>query len=110
MQHLIVVRLEPSGQFTAEAVGIPELRSTAATKLNAIERVQEMLTEWLRDGNLVQIELPDANPLLRYAGWAADDAEFDLYLAEIRRFRQEENERDRLPDEEPLPPPEYPKR
>jgi len=109
MQHLIIVRSGPQDQFTAEAVGIPELTATAATKIKAIKQVESQLAEWVKTGQLVRAELPEENPALEWAGWAKDDPDYESYLAEIRRFRQEENERDRLPSEEPLPPPEYPK-
>jgi hypothetical protein len=93
MQHLILVRSEPPGQFTAQAVGIPEARVTAATKEQAIQQVRGLLAEWLSGGQLVPVEVPEENPLLKWAGHAKDDPDFDLYLEEIRRYRQEVDER-----------------
>jgi hypothetical protein len=94
MRYWIIVRREPSGQFTAQAVGIPEARATAATKKAAVDQVQALLSKWVAEGDLLSVELPPENPLLLWAGHAADDPDFDLYLEEIRRFRQEMDERE----------------
>jgi hypothetical protein len=109
MQHLIHLHPEPSGQYTAYAVGIPELQAAGATPIEAVERVRAMLAEWVQRGRLLRVEVPEENPILRCVGDGKIDPDFQEYLAEIRRYRQEEDERSRPPDEEPLPPPEYPR-
>jgi hypothetical protein len=93
LHQLVVVRSEPDGQFTAEAVGIPEVRVTCAERSEAIKRVRLMLCDWVISGRLVQIDVPQRNPLLDYAGWAKDDPSYEAYLEELRRFRQEDLER-----------------
>jgi hypothetical protein len=92
LQHLVVVRPEPAGQFTAEAVGLPELRATADSREEAVAQVRKLLDDWLASGQLVAVEIPQANPLTKYFGHAKDDPDFDLYLEEIRRYRQEVDE------------------
>jgi hypothetical protein len=96
MYQLIVVRPEPPGQHTAQVVGIPELRATAATREEAIKQVHVALLDWMRGGQLVLIALPSPpeNPLLQFAGRCKDDPDFDLYVEEIQRFRREADERE----------------
>ena len=93
MQHLIIVRAEPPGQFTAEAVGIPEIRATSTSRESAIQQVRGTLAEWLTKGQLESVVVPDPNPVLKYAGWAKNDPLYDEYLEELARARQEDLER-----------------
>jgi hypothetical protein len=53
--HWVVVRADPTGQFTAQVVGLPELQSTAAVKDDAVEEVRAMLADWFAAGRLVPI-------------------------------------------------------
>jgi hypothetical protein len=47
------------------------------------------------------IEMPRQNPLMLRFGYAKDDPDFDLYLEEIRKFREEEDRREGyVPDTE----------
>ena len=92
---LVTVRPEADGQYTAQAVGLPDIQATASTREGAIQQVRSVLSAWLASGQLVQLELPQENPLLKWFGWAKDDPDYDLYLEEIRRFREEEDQRER---------------
>jgi hypothetical protein len=89
VQHWVVGRPESSGQFTVEVVGVPELRATAATRAEAIERVRAMLSDWLATGQLMSIEVPRANPLLHFPGHLDPndplEQEFLKELAQRRR-------------------------
>jgi hypothetical protein len=92
MQYLIRVRPEPAGQFTAEAVGIPEARATATTGDLAIQQVKIMLNEWLASGELVEVEVSGENSLLKWIGWAKDDPLYQDYLDELARLKKEDLE------------------
>jgi hypothetical protein len=92
MQQLIHVRPEPPGQFTAVVVGIPELRATAATRRQAIEQVERLLAEAVVSGELVLVDVPEPNPLLKWAGWTKDDPNHQIYLEELARLRREDLE------------------
>ena len=83
MRHLSRVRAEPEGQFTAEAVGIPEARATAATKLAAVQQVTAMLDQLVTSGQLFVADVQDPNPLLLWGGWAKDDPDYEEYLQDI---------------------------
>jgi len=91
MYHLVVVRPEPPGQFTAQPLGVPEIQAVAATAEEAIAQAQRALTEWAGALYWVPIERPASAPLAwpPGAGHAKDDPDFDLYLEAIRRYRQE---------------------
>ncbi len=96
MRHLIRVRDEPEGQFTAEAVGIPEARATESSKWEAVKKVTDILNQMAASGKLFGVDIQEGNPVLLWAGWAKDDPEYQLYLEEIARYRREVDERDKL--------------
>jgi hypothetical protein len=90
----IVVRPEPAGQFTAQLLGLPELSATAAKREEAIEQVRARILEWIATGQLVPVEVPAGNPLLRWFGHIdPNDPAEKIYLEELARFRQEDLER-----------------
>jgi hypothetical protein len=87
--HPVIVRPEPPGQFTAEPLGVPELRAVAATAAEALRQVQQALTTW--PGALHWVPLA---PVPAAAGHAKDDPDFDQYLDEIERYRREAEARE----------------
>lgn len=90
----VVVRPEPVGQFTAQVVGIPELRATAASREEAIAQVRARILEWIATGQLVPIEAPAGNPLLRWFGhFDPNDPGEKIYLEELARLKAEDLER-----------------
>jgi hypothetical protein len=95
IRHLVVVRPEPPCQYTAQAVGLPEVRATAASREEAIKQVRDLLNGWLASGQLEAVEVSGENPLLKWFGHTREDPDFDVYLEEIRRFREEMDEQHR---------------
>jgi hypothetical protein len=94
ISQLVFVRPEPPGQYTAQMVGLPEIRATAATREEAIERVRDALQKEVAAGNLVPIQVPQENPLHQWFGRAdPNDPNEQAYLKELARFRQEDLER-----------------
>src|SRR5258708_6370209 len=93
ISQFVTVRPEPPGQFTAQVVGLPELQATGGTRQEAIEQIRTRLREWLASGQLVALDLPQEDLVRQWSEWASSDPEYNLYLQEIRRFRQEEDER-----------------
>jgi hypothetical protein len=91
MYHLVIVRPEPPGQFTAQPLGVPEIRVVAPTAHEAVEQARKALTQWL--GSLhwvpVQVPLPQDHPWQQVAGHAKEDPEFELYLEEMAGAREE---------------------
>jgi hypothetical protein len=101
MQQLVVVRPEPSGQFLAQLVGLPELQACAGTREEAIDQVRQLLSQWLDSGQLAVIDVPQDHLLKQWQEWAQADPEYNLYVEEIRRIRQEEDERGRTEKTDP---------
>ena len=94
--HPVIVRPESTGKFSAEPVGLPELRAEADNAEEAVAQVQRALTEWTGSVVQVPVKVPGAGVkgLLALAGHAKDDPDFDAYLDEIRRYRQEADQRE----------------
>src|SRR5437867_723222 len=94
--HPVIIRPEATGKFSAEPVGLPELRAEAENAEEAIARVQRALTQWT--GSVVQVPVKVSGAgvqgLMELAGHAKDDPDFDGYLDEIRRYRQEADQRE----------------
>ncbi len=94
LQYPVVVRQDSSGQFTAEAVGLPEIRATCSDRAEAIHRVRLVLCQWFAQGQLVLIELGQANPfLVGFTPIDPNDPGEKIYLEELERFRREDLER-----------------
>jgi hypothetical protein len=91
---LIQVRPESDGQFTDQVLGAPELYATASTHEEAVDQLRALLQEQVNLGLLVAIELPRKNPLIDRFGYAKDDPDFEAYLEEIRKFREEMDRRE----------------
>src|SRR5271165_3921745 len=91
---LVQVRPEPGGQFTAQILGLADLQATAATREEALEQLRAVVRQQLDSGSLVCMDIPQENPLMRLFGHAKDDPDFDDYLDEIRRYREEVDRRD----------------
>jgi hypothetical protein len=89
---LVVVRPAPTGQHTAEVVGLPELRATAPTRDEAVRQVEVRLAEWFASGQLVAVRVPHENSPLRWFGWAKDDPTYPAYIEELERARREDLE------------------
>jgi hypothetical protein len=91
---LVQIGQEPDGRLTARVLGAPELQATAATAEEAVASLRARLQEEVNCGRLLAVELPLRNPVMDLAGHARDDPEFEEYLEEIRRFREEVDRRE----------------
>jgi hypothetical protein len=91
---LVRIRQEPDGSFTAQLLGAADFQATAATREEAVEQLRARLQEPVNMDELLAIELPQQNPLVRRAGYLKDDPDFEEYREEIRRFREEMDRRE----------------
>jgi hypothetical protein len=92
MQHLVLVQSEPNNGYRAKAVGFPEITAVAETEQQAVEQVSRQLEALLNTSRLVVVDIHASqavNPLVKLAGIGHDDPDFDMYLEEIQRYRQE---------------------
>ena len=90
MQCTVIVRSESPTRFVARAVGLPELETIASSEAEAVEQVKQKLTAWLKDAKVVEVSVPTGNPWLDSFGRSATDPQFDDYLAELHRYREEQ--------------------
>jgi hypothetical protein len=94
LQYPVVVRPVASGQYTAEAVGLPEVRATCADRTEAIHRVQLTLCEWIASGQLVQVELLQAKHVpLQFPPVNPNDPDEIAFREELERYRRQDLER-----------------
>lgn len=94
LRHPVIVRPEPEGQFTAQPLGVPEIRVVAASAEQAVAEAQRALKEWAGALYWVPVELPHSQLVHEGAGHAKNDPDVDVYLEEIRRYRQEVDARE----------------
>jgi hypothetical protein len=87
------VRIDPSGQHTAEVPGLPEASATGATREAAIQQLRCILVDWLRSGRLVSLPVVVPMTLRKPPGWPDNDPLEQEFLAELARMRQEDLER-----------------
>jgi hypothetical protein len=101
---LVRISPGPDGQVSAQLLGAPDLSATAATFEEALERLRAQLQEQVNLASLVAIEIPRRHPLMERAGYLKDDPDFEEYVGEIRKFREEMNRRDGyVPDTDECP-------
>lgn len=92
--QLVRVRPEPAGQFTAQVVGLPDLRATAPTREEAVRQVCALLSQWLASGELQAVAVTPSNPVMQWFGHTnPNDPDERAYLEELARHRQEDLER-----------------
>jgi hypothetical protein len=90
VEHLVIVRAEAPDRFTAQALGLPEVKGEGPTAAAAVEQVRARLSDWLEGAKLVRVQVPGngaRNPWLDSFGRSANDPQFDAYLEELQRAR-----------------------
>src|ERR1051326_5009739 len=92
MQHWVMVRPEPAGQFTAYALGLPEVRATAATREEALSSIQQMLASLLATGQLVPMQISVGNSQRYWTTTNPNDPAEQAYLEALARERQQDLE------------------
>jgi hypothetical protein len=101
---LVRISSGPDGQVTAELLGAPDIRATAASQEEAVDQIRILLEQQVNLDSLVAIEIPQQNPLVKWAGVWKDDPSFDDFLEEIRKFREEQDRREGyVPDPDECP-------
>ena len=93
VSELIRVTSHPDGSFSAKAGGLCDLCAVGATRVEALAQLRHLLQEQLASGELAVMEVVSGGQLTpnrrAFAGHAKDDPDFDLYLEEIRRYREQ---------------------
>jgi predicted RNase H-like HicB family nuclease len=86
MHFPLIVRADSPDHFSAQPLGLPELRTVAKTEAEAIEQASQALVQWLASARFVQVSIPVSstdNPWLDTFGRSADDPDFDESLKEV---------------------------
>ena len=83
------IRVEPNGHFTAHLVGQSEFAATAPTREKAVDEPARCIAQQLHEGSLMWVDVPRENPVMSRFGYAKDDPDFEAYLEDIRKFREE---------------------
>ena len=91
----ILIRPHPPGQYTAQVVGIPEIRVEAASPQEAIDRLRELMSEWFKDAKMVRVNVPMDNRLYPSEDFPPkprdpNDPMEREYLEELARMRRED--------------------
>ena len=102
MRYFVIVTEDGPEQFTAHPAGIPELRVTAPSRREAVEGLKLKLLEWIRDGRLTTVEVPEPDPRLQ-TGRRIDpnDPMEQEFIREIARGRRELDEQTGVWDVDP---------
>jgi predicted RNase H-like HicB family nuclease len=90
MEYPVIVRPEDADGYVAQPIGLPELRVTAASEAEAVDRARQALQRWLASAKVVLVSVPGpegGNPWLDSFGRSASDPDFEEYLEELRKAR-----------------------
>ncbi len=82
---LVLVQPESQGFYSAQLVGLPDLRATAESSEAAVEQLRAMLQGCIDSGQLQVVDMRPGPPLMKWFGHATEDPDFADYLDELRR-------------------------
>jgi predicted RNase H-like HicB family nuclease len=88
--YKVLLENTPDGQSSATILDFPDCQATAATDREAIDRVQNRLTERLATAKIISIEVPTpltVNPWIKFSGIYQDDPDFAEIAVAIRAER-----------------------
>jgi hypothetical protein len=86
------ILLEHPTDYVATVMQFPDCQAHAATREEALEKVQQLLHDRLRQAEIVSvsIEFPESgNPWLNLAGKYKDDPDFEQVMESIEAYRRE---------------------
>jgi uncharacterized protein (DUF2267 family) len=85
------ILLEHPIDYVATVMQLPGCQAHGATREEALEKVQQLLHDRLRQAEIVSvsIELPSEHPWMKFAGMFKDDPNFDQWVAAIATDRRE---------------------
>lgn len=100
MTYDVLIQPQPEGVYRATVLGWPELSVVGNSEQTAIERVRQVLKQWLAQGKIVRIEVDEpvsgtdalTHPWLPFLGMWRDDPTFDSFLARMEAYRHELDE------------------
>jgi predicted RNase H-like HicB family nuclease len=92
-RHWVRVHAEPAGVYTAQAVGLPEVRAAGATREEALSRLHQMLHILVSSGALVELGVPMDQPHSSAPHWDPNDPEMLAFMQILDQQSREDLER-----------------
>ena len=95
MLYQILVRKQPTNGYIATALGWPDCQVSAPTRDEAVEQIRTTIADLLMAGEIIDLDIPTPTIPADYADTFAafrDDPTFDEFVAEVNRYRQEQNQ------------------
>jgi hypothetical protein len=91
MPNQYSVLLEHPTDYVATVMQFPDCQAHGATREEALEKVQQLLHDRLRQAEIVSvaIESPSEHPWMKFSGIFKDDPDFDQWVTEIATDRRE---------------------
>jgi hypothetical protein len=91
MTHPVFIEKDQGDAVKATAIGWPGLSVSAATRGEALAKLQELLRQRLAGGEVVHLDVgpPETHPWLESAGIFENNPLFDEVLEEIEAYRRE---------------------
>lgn len=86
----VLIENQQDGRVSATVLGLPDIKSSGATKEEALEKLIQLLQERKPEIVTLEIEPPQSeHPWMKFAGMFKDDPQFDEILAYIEADRRE---------------------
>jgi predicted RNase H-like HicB family nuclease len=88
----VSLETQSDGSYTARVLGLSDCQSTAATAVEALANVKQLLSDKITNSQIIQIEIPVPprnNFWLSTSGIFKDDPYFEEMLANIEQYRKE---------------------
>lgn len=90
LTYSVLIEKEQDGTFRAMMLGLSDCKSYGKTEYEAVEKLQQLLQERLKDSKIVTLELESLqaeNPWMKVTGMYKDNPLFDEVLADIEAER-----------------------
>lgn len=90
LTYNVLVAQEQDAKFSAVVIGLSDLKSLGQTEDEAIENLQQLLQERLKNSKIITLEIDSAqteNPWTKIIGMHKDNPLFDEVLSEIQAER-----------------------
>lgn len=94
MEVTIFIEQIDAGSFRASTAQPVPLESRAPSRDEALAKLRQLAEERLNKGEIVQVELGAAHPLMKFAGLWKDHPDFDEYQANIAEYRRQQDDLD----------------
>ena len=97
MSYSVLLRNQSPKGYSATLLAWPGLAVEARTREDALEKIRTAIAEMLMDGEVVELEAPNIQPIISapYSetfGMFRDDPTFSDFLTEVEQYRRHADE------------------